>query len=257
MTPEKSNEGVGYGRPPKQHQFKKGQSGNPRGRPKKSGRKPKPGEIDIAGILNGERTIRTAQGEQKMSGFEILCRAEVMYALKGDVRAAIRFFKRCEAHDVIWTPPRRKTHGVIIYPPGATKEEVERQYWEEKPKRPKLKGDKADQAAVLEAVAHERHKVAAGKKRYALELVLELIVAKAFAGNASAARLYEQLSLRYGEPAAAERGGFLITPGMATDVEAFNKMADEQQRQFREAQDDEEKPQDAKPVERNGPSNRS
>lgn len=253
MTPEKSNEGVGYGRPPKQHQFKKGQSGNPRGRPKKSGRKPKPGEIDIAGILNGDRTIRTAQGEQRMSGFEILCRAEVMYALKGDVRAAIRFFKRCEAHGVVWTPPRSKTHGVIWYPPGATKEEVERQFWEERPRR-KLKGHKADQAAVLEAVAYERHKVAPGKKRYALELVLELIVAKAFGNNASAARLYEQLSARYGAPAAAERGGFLVTPGMATDTEAFNRMADEQQRQFREALDDDGK---ASPIERKGPSNRS
>jgi hypothetical protein len=254
---DNDNDGVGFGRPPKQHQFKKGQSGNPRGRPKKSGRRPKPGEIDIAGILNGDRTVRTAQGEKRMSGFEILCRAEVMYALKGDVRAAIRFIKRCETHDVISTPPRRKTHGVIIYPPGATKEEVERQFWEEKPKRRKLTGNKADQAAVLEAVANERHKVAAGKKRYAIELVLELIVDKAFGGNANAARMYEQLSARYGSPAVAERGGFLITPGMATDIEAFNKMADEQQRQFREAQDDDGKPKDAAPVGGKGPSNRS
>lgn len=257
MTHNNENGGVGYGRPPEQHQFKKGQSGNPRGRPKKSGRKPKPGEIDIAGILNGDRTVRTAQGEQRMSGFEILCRAEVMYALKGDVRAAIRFIKRCEAHDVVWTPPRRKTHGTIYYPAGATKEEIERQFWEEKPKKRRLKGNKADQAAIVEAVAYERHKVASGKKQYALELVLELVVDKAFAGNASAARMYEQLSARYGAPAALEGGSFLIVPGMATDAEEFNRMAYEQQRQFREAQDDEEKPQDVPPVERKGPSSRS
>jgi hypothetical protein len=260
MAHDNDNDGVGYGRPPKQHQFKKGQSGNPRGRPKKSGRKPKPGEIDIAAILNGDRTVRTAQGEQRMSGFEILCRAEVMRALRdGDVRAAIRFIKLCETHDVIWTPPQRKTHGVIWYPPGATKEEVERQFWEEKPKR-KLKGNKADRAAILEAVAYERHKVAAGKKRYALELVIELVVDKAFAGSHSAARMYEQLSARYDVPAAAGQGAFLLTPGMATTPEqiaAFNKMADEQQRQFREVQEDYEKPQDAAPVERKGPSNRS
>jgi len=32
----KNNYAVGYGKPPKQHQFKKGHSGNARGRPKKS-----------------------------------------------------------------------------------------------------------------------------------------------------------------------------------------------------------------------------
>jgi hypothetical protein len=193
-----------------------------------------------------------------MSGFEVLCRADVMRALSGgDVRAAIRFIKSCEALDVISTPPRRKTHGVIIYPEGATKEEIERQYWEEKPKKHKLKGNKADQAAILEAVAYERHKVAAGKKRYAFELVLELIVEKAFGGHPSAARMYEQLSARYGEPPATEPGGFLIVPGMAKDIEAFNRMADEQQRQFREVQEDYEKSQEAAPIERKGPSNRS
>jgi len=32
MTNEYAEENIGYGRPPKEHQFKKGQSGNPRGR---------------------------------------------------------------------------------------------------------------------------------------------------------------------------------------------------------------------------------
>ncbi len=39
MRPDNDNgnndEEVGFGRPPKQHQFKPGQSGNPRGRPPK------------------------------------------------------------------------------------------------------------------------------------------------------------------------------------------------------------------------------
>ena len=35
MSNDKKDYDVGYGKPPKQHQFKKGQSGNPAGRPKK------------------------------------------------------------------------------------------------------------------------------------------------------------------------------------------------------------------------------
>jgi hypothetical protein len=33
---------VGFGKPPAQHRFKKGQSGNPKGRPKKGAKRPEP-----------------------------------------------------------------------------------------------------------------------------------------------------------------------------------------------------------------------
>jgi hypothetical protein len=255
MTPEKSNEGVGYGRPPKQHQFKKGESGNPRGRPKKSGRKPKPGEIDIAGLLNAEFTL--PDGERKMSAYEVVCRGLATRAVnERNLRAAIQFVKRCEAYKVIRTPPRRRTHGVLVIPPGATREEIDRQLYEEEVPRPKRTGKNADRVAILEAVAYER--VGEGKnKQTTFELVVRVIQRHAFAGNVTAVRMLDELHDRYDQPADSSIGGFLLVPGMAKDIEEFNKMADEQQRQFREAPAHDDKPQDPAANERKGPSNRS
>jgi hypothetical protein len=260
MPHENSSEGVGYGRPPKQHQFKPKQSGNPRGRPKKSARKPKPGEIDIAGILNAEFTVPTASGERKMSAFEIVCRALTVRAINDrNLRAAIEFVKLCESYKVIRTPPRRKTHGVLVLRPGATREEIERQYYDEEPAQPRMpkrKGKRADRATVLQAVAYER--VGKGKKkRTTFELVLEVIQKAGFDGKPTAVRMINELHDRYDQPADSSVGGFLVVPGMATDLEAFAKEAEEQQRQFREARDNCPEAGDPAPVDRKGPSNRS
>ena len=53
QNPEEIDEGVGYGRPPKGARFKKGQSGNPKGRPKGTKNKSLPYES----ILGQEVTI--------------------------------------------------------------------------------------------------------------------------------------------------------------------------------------------------------
>ncbi|MEM8736940.1 MAG: DUF5681 domain-containing protein [Planctomycetota bacterium] len=74
---------VGYGRPPKQHRFQPGQSGNPNGRPKK----PK----DLPSIVASElkKKVRvTEQGEARfVTRLEALAMRLVEQALKGDHRA--------------------------------------------------------------------------------------------------------------------------------------------------------------------------
>ncbi|KQS53853.1 hypothetical protein ASG17_12875 [Brevundimonas sp. Leaf363] len=83
MTDGKSYE-VGYGKPPKQFQFKPGTSGNPNGRPKT-----KP---SLETILSSElgRTITVAVEGQpmKLSQGEVMVKTFVRLAMNGNVQAA-------------------------------------------------------------------------------------------------------------------------------------------------------------------------
>jgi hypothetical protein len=78
---------VGYGKPPKQAQFKTGQSGNPKGRPKAVEAHMPVSRIihrslskEIKGNVNGKR--------QKMTRLEAVIEVQFALALKGDARAA-------------------------------------------------------------------------------------------------------------------------------------------------------------------------
>ena len=62
MSKDKKGKGadydVGFGKPPKAHQFKKGTSGNPAGAPSKRKRKP----VDVVAILNQSLEVKTSGG---------------------------------------------------------------------------------------------------------------------------------------------------------------------------------------------------
>lgn len=78
---------VGYGKPPKEHQFKKGQSGNPPGRKKQ--------DRTIRAIL--QKIIRETvianlpDGERKITTLEFVIRSLLSRAVKGDSRATDQF----------------------------------------------------------------------------------------------------------------------------------------------------------------------
>jgi hypothetical protein len=75
---------VGFGKPPKAHQFKPGESGSPKGRPRKT----KSEQTDVTAILGEPLTVTTAGTTQKMSPFEISVRQLVKRALnKHDLKA--------------------------------------------------------------------------------------------------------------------------------------------------------------------------
>jgi len=74
---------VGYGKPPKARQFKRGKSGNPKGRPK--------GSLNLATDLTAELgehiTVREDGRARKVSKQRALIKSLMARALQGDVRA--------------------------------------------------------------------------------------------------------------------------------------------------------------------------
>lgn len=82
VTRKKKGKG-GYGDPPREHCFKKGQSGNPKGRPK--------GARNFQTILNREleRTVKVTDNgvRRSFTKSELMVRVLADKAIKGDIRA--------------------------------------------------------------------------------------------------------------------------------------------------------------------------
>jgi hypothetical protein len=74
---------VGYGKPPRSGQFKRGKSGNPKGRPKGSRKL----ATDLAIELNEQITVREDGRPRRVSKQRTLIKSLMAKALQGDVRA--------------------------------------------------------------------------------------------------------------------------------------------------------------------------
>jgi hypothetical protein len=83
MTQDSEQDGAGWGRPPKRTQFKKGQSGNPTGRPKKVASF----KSDLAAELQERLSISENGRERKISKQRAFCKTLVAAAIKKDIRA--------------------------------------------------------------------------------------------------------------------------------------------------------------------------
>ena len=80
---------VGYGKPPKATQFKKGQSGNPSGKPKAI----KNFDTELGEELNEKVTVNENGKLKKYTKRRLLIKTLAAKALKGDVRAALSLVK--------------------------------------------------------------------------------------------------------------------------------------------------------------------
>ena len=94
MKSEKKDYKVGYGKPPKKHRFKKGQSGNPKGRPKGS----KNMATLCSELLSSQVTV-TVNGEKHQLPYREAIVAQLgAKAIKGSMNDQIKFFGFIEHH---------------------------------------------------------------------------------------------------------------------------------------------------------------
>lgn len=119
MAKDDGNYDVGYAKPPKAHQFKRGQSGNPRGRPKKTRNL-----TTLVRKVLDETVDATIEGKRKrIDRLEAMIRVLINNAMKGDTRAIKQvadLLDRKEAND---------SHPyVVLAPPSVTLEEWEKHY---------------------------------------------------------------------------------------------------------------------------------
>jgi hypothetical protein len=112
---------VGYGRPPREHRFQSGQSGNRKGRPKGT----KNTVTLLREILDRKIEVRTGSTVRKMSVREAMLTRFAEAALKGDTKSAAFLLQR---YDMLETAQEHTT-GI----PTPEEQEIIAAYFEKYP----------------------------------------------------------------------------------------------------------------------------
>jgi len=111
---------IGYGKPPKATQFKKGQSGNPKG-----GKKAEAIEdvrIVIENVLAEQTKVRDGGKVRTVSKLEAIMQAQRANALKGNAKAVRTLFKLGQKNGLFTKAKPRG--GIVIDPPGTDEEKM-------------------------------------------------------------------------------------------------------------------------------------
>jgi len=109
---------VGYKKPPKEHRFKKGRSGNPNGRPKKKKKKmPEPADNSMPSILKrvGEKVVEISGESRTLNEVAVL--ALYKKAMEGNV-AAIRQLAGLWKQAALQDDSKSQPFGGVLVVPG-------------------------------------------------------------------------------------------------------------------------------------------
>ena len=90
IRPDKADSDVGYGHPPRTHQFKPGQSGNPKGRPKGA----KNEATILYELLHRKIPIREGSRTRKITVLEAILLRFTEDSLKGNTKSAAFLLNR-------------------------------------------------------------------------------------------------------------------------------------------------------------------
>ena len=165
---------VGYRKPPKEHQFKKGKSGNPKGRPKKYVSSLSVLEAPLAMNVNGKRC--------EVPAFEASLRKTAQSAIEGRLPAIKRFFKHCDEAKLL-IDRRRERRGGVWQVPIDIADYPDREFTDEqlaeirqvnrKAKEANERGEPiTEQAQIIKRVALERHFVESERRKLT---ILEIV----------------------------------------------------------------------------------
>lgn len=91
---------AGFGKPPRKYRFRKGQSGNPKGRPRKTVAPPPPEDLSeskleaiLRRILSRKYTVKDGTGSKTITGLEAIIQAQFQSAAKGNPHAMRLFME--------------------------------------------------------------------------------------------------------------------------------------------------------------------